>query len=139
MGSTICFLVCGWNRFRPVRERQKGGANRRDPNQSQPALCTGDPSNFGNGCGGAGGCGAILALRVGQDVSRWARTHQHAAGSVRSGRDIRIALSGATVAVKHRLDLFGVLVLSFAGGNSGGIARDVIIGATPPEAISDWR
>jgi uncharacterized membrane protein YeiH len=49
------------------------------------------------------------------------------------------ALSGAAVAVKHRLDLFGVLVLSFAAGNSGGIARDVMIGAVPPAAISDWR
>ncbi|HET9742403.1 MAG TPA: trimeric intracellular cation channel family protein [Terriglobales bacterium] len=49
------------------------------------------------------------------------------------------ALSGATVGVKHRLDLFGVLVLSFAAGNSGGIARDVMIGANPPAAISDWR
>lgn len=33
------------------------------------------------------------------------------------------ALSGASAGVKHRLDLFGVLVLSFAAGNSGGIAR----------------
>src|SRR4051812_23381697 len=49
------------------------------------------------------------------------------------------ALSGATAAVKHRLDLFGVLVLSFAAGNSGGIARDVMIGAVPPAAINDWR
>src|SRR3954453_19768000 len=49
------------------------------------------------------------------------------------------ALSGATAAVKHRLDLFGVLVLSFAAGNSGGIARDVMIGAAPPAAIRDWR
>src|SRR5690348_17544728 len=49
------------------------------------------------------------------------------------------ALSGATAAVRHRLDLFGVLVLSFAAGNSGGIARDVMIGAVPPAAISDWR
>jgi uncharacterized membrane protein YeiH len=49
------------------------------------------------------------------------------------------ALSGATAAVKHRLDLFGVLVLSFAAGNSGGIARDVMIGALPPAAIGDWR
>jgi|SRR5262249_29585940 len=49
------------------------------------------------------------------------------------------ALSGATSGVKHRLDLFGVLVLSFAAGNSGGIARDVMIGAAPPVAISDWR
>ena len=49
------------------------------------------------------------------------------------------ALSGATAGVKHRLDIFGVLVLSFAAGNSGGIMRDVMIGATPPAAINDWR
>lgn len=49
------------------------------------------------------------------------------------------ALSGATTGVKHRLDLFGVLVLSFAAGNSGGIARDVMVGAIPPAAIADWR
>ena len=49
------------------------------------------------------------------------------------------ALSGATAGVKHKLDLFGVLVLSFAAGNSGGIARDVMIGAHPPAAVADWR
>lgn len=49
------------------------------------------------------------------------------------------ALSGGMDGVKHRLDLFGVLVLSFAAGNSGGILRDVMIGAVPPAAISDWR
>jgi uncharacterized membrane protein YeiH len=31
------------------------------------------------------------------------------------------------------------LVLSFAAANSGGIARDVLIGAIPPSAIRDWR
>jgi uncharacterized membrane protein YeiH len=49
------------------------------------------------------------------------------------------ALSGAVAGVKHGLDLFGVLVLSFAAGNAGGIARDLLIGAVPPAAISDWR
>ena len=49
------------------------------------------------------------------------------------------ALSGAAAGVKRRLDLFGVLVLSFAAGNSGGIFRDLLIGAIPPAAISDWR
>jgi uncharacterized membrane protein YeiH len=49
------------------------------------------------------------------------------------------ALSGATAGVRHRLDLFGVLVLSFAAGNSGGIARDVMLGAAPPLAVGDWR
>jgi uncharacterized membrane protein YeiH len=49
------------------------------------------------------------------------------------------ALSGAVAGVKHRVDLFGVLVLSFAAGNAGGLTRDVLLGATPPPAISDWR
>ena len=49
------------------------------------------------------------------------------------------ALSGAMAAMTHRLDLFGVLSLSFAAGNAGGITRDLIIGATPPAAIDDWR
>jgi len=48
------------------------------------------------------------------------------------------ALSGATKAVQHRLDFFGVLVLCFAAGNSGGISRDIMIGALPPAAIGDW-
>lgn len=49
------------------------------------------------------------------------------------------ALSGAAEGGKHRLDLFGVLVLSFAAATSGGIVRDVLIGSTPPAAISDLR
>ncbi len=49
------------------------------------------------------------------------------------------ALSGAMAGVKNRLDIFGVLVLSFAAANTGGIVRDVLIGAIPPGAISDWH
>ena len=49
------------------------------------------------------------------------------------------ALSGALAGVKRALDLFGVLVLSFAAANSGGITRDVLIGAVPPGAVNDWR
>src|SRR5204863_3529335 len=49
------------------------------------------------------------------------------------------ALSGAMAGIRHRLDLFGVLVLSFAAGNAGGLTRDALLGATPPPAISDWR
>ena len=49
------------------------------------------------------------------------------------------ALSGAVAGVKNRLDLFGVLVLSFAAANTGGITRDVLIGAVPPGAVSDWH
>jgi uncharacterized membrane protein YeiH len=49
------------------------------------------------------------------------------------------ALSGAAAGVKERLDLFGVLVLSFAAASAGGVMRDLLIGAVPPAAISDWR
>jgi len=48
-------------------------------------------------------------------------------------------LSGGLAGVRHRLDVFGVLVLSYAAGNAGGIARDVLIGGVPPAAIADWR
>lgn len=49
------------------------------------------------------------------------------------------ALSGAMAGVRHRLDIFGVLVLAFAAGTAGGMTRDVLIGAEPPAALADWR
>ncbi len=49
------------------------------------------------------------------------------------------AVSGATAGMRQRLDMFGVLVLAFAASTVGGIARDVLIGATPPAALVDWR
>jgi uncharacterized membrane protein YeiH len=49
------------------------------------------------------------------------------------------AISGALVATRHRLDLFGVLVLAFAAATAGGIVRDVLLGATPPGSLVDWR
>jgi uncharacterized membrane protein YeiH len=49
------------------------------------------------------------------------------------------ALSGAMAGLKHRFDLFGVLVLAFAAATLGGIMRDLLIGAVPPPGISDWR
>lgn len=64
-------------------------------------------------------------------------------GSLQFGLDLTgtfvFALSGAMAGVKRKLDLFGVLVLSFAAANTGGIIRDVVIGAVPPAAINDWR
>ncbi len=48
-------------------------------------------------------------------------------------------LSGGLAAARHRLDLFGILVLSFAAATFGGITRDVLIGAIPPASIQDWR
>lgn len=49
------------------------------------------------------------------------------------------ALTGGLVAVKKRLDLFGVLVLAASAALGGGVLRDLLIGDTPPVGISDWR
>jgi uncharacterized membrane protein YeiH len=49
------------------------------------------------------------------------------------------AMRGAALGIRHKLDLFGVLVLSFVAATAGGMTRDVLIGATPPAAIVDWR
>jgi uncharacterized membrane protein YeiH len=49
------------------------------------------------------------------------------------------ALSGAVAAVKRELDIFGVLVLAFVAATTGGIIRDVLIGAVPPASLVDWR
>ncbi|HTZ79183.1 MAG TPA: trimeric intracellular cation channel family protein [Stellaceae bacterium] len=49
------------------------------------------------------------------------------------------AAEGALAAIGGHLDLFGVLVLGFATALGGGVARDVLIGAIPPQALKDWR
>ena len=47
-------------------------------------------------------------------------------------------ISGGLAAVRARLDLFGVVVLSAVVGLAGGITRDLLIG-TPPATFRDWR
>ncbi|MBA3810371.1 MAG: TRIC cation channel family protein [Caulobacteraceae bacterium] len=49
------------------------------------------------------------------------------------------ALQGAGRAMDARLDLLGVLVISFAASLGGGILRDLLIDAAPPQALRDWR
>jgi hypothetical protein len=49
------------------------------------------------------------------------------------------ALSGALVAIRSHLDVFRVLVLAYATALAGGVTRDVLIGAIPPQGTSDWR
>ena len=49
------------------------------------------------------------------------------------------AVSGALLAVQHRLDVFGVVILATAAAVGGGIARDVLLGALPPAALTDAR
>ena len=49
------------------------------------------------------------------------------------------AVEGAAAGVAAGLDLFGLLVVSFATALGGGIVRDLLIGDIPPVGISDWR
>lgn len=46
------------------------------------------------------------------------------------------AVSGALRAVRHRLDLLGIMVLAVATGVGGGMIRDMLLGATPVAALS---
>jgi uncharacterized membrane protein YeiH len=49
------------------------------------------------------------------------------------------AIEGATAAVTGDLDLLGLMVLAFATALAGGITRDLLIGAVPPQSLRDWR
>jgi uncharacterized membrane protein YeiH len=49
------------------------------------------------------------------------------------------AISGAMLAVKKRMDIFGVLVLAFITAVTGGVVRDLLIGAVPPDAFRSWH
>ena len=48
-------------------------------------------------------------------------------------------LTGGILAVRKKMDLFGVLVLSVATGLGGGVMRDLILGRVPPTTVVDWR
>lgn len=49
------------------------------------------------------------------------------------------ALEGGLVAIGVGLDPVGVLVICFVSALGGGLIRDVLTGALPPAAVSDWR
>jgi uncharacterized membrane protein YeiH len=49
------------------------------------------------------------------------------------------AVEGAMAAEKGNLDVLGAMVLAFATALGGGIIRDLLIGAIPPNSIRDWR
>jgi uncharacterized membrane protein YeiH len=49
------------------------------------------------------------------------------------------AIEGALSAMRGGLDLLGVMVISFVAALGGGVIRDLLIGAAPPNAIRDWR
>lgn len=47
------------------------------------------------------------------------------------------AASGAWVAVRHRMDLFGVLVLGLVTAVGGGTLRDLLVGDLPPFSLQN--
>lgn len=49
------------------------------------------------------------------------------------------AVSGAVAAGGRRLDLFGVVFVSYVTACGGGVIRDLALGAVPPVGLSDWR
>jgi uncharacterized membrane protein YeiH len=49
------------------------------------------------------------------------------------------AVEGAMAGIRAQLDLLGLLVISFATALGGGMIRDVLIGAIPPNSVRDWR
>ena len=49
------------------------------------------------------------------------------------------ALSGNLLAARKDIDITGGLVLGLLAGLGGGIIRDVLLGATPPGSLVDWR
>jgi uncharacterized membrane protein YeiH len=49
------------------------------------------------------------------------------------------AIEGAITAIDSNLDFLGIMVLAFVTALGGGILRDVLIGAVPPQALRDWR
>lgn len=51
---------------------------------------------------------------------------------------IAFAMSGALQAVGKRMDVVGICSLGIVTAVGGGILRDVLIGAVPPAALTDW-
>lgn len=49
------------------------------------------------------------------------------------------AIEGAMAGISAELDLLGLLVVAFATALGGGMIRDVLIGAIPPNSVRDWR
>ncbi len=50
---------------------------------------------------------------------------------------VAFALSGAAVAARKHMDMFGVNILALVTAMGGGIIRDIIIGTTPPMAFQN--
>lgn len=49
------------------------------------------------------------------------------------------AIEGALAGIRAELDLIGLLVVAFSTALGGGMIRDLLIGAIPPNSVRDWR
>jgi uncharacterized membrane protein YeiH len=49
------------------------------------------------------------------------------------------AVEGALAGIGAELDLLGLMVVAFATALGGGMIRDLLIGAVPPNSVRDWR
>jgi uncharacterized membrane protein YeiH len=49
------------------------------------------------------------------------------------------AVEGALAGIGAELDLLGLMVVAFATALGGGMIRDLLIGAIPPNSVRDWR
>jgi uncharacterized membrane protein YeiH len=49
-----------------------------------------------------------------------------------------LAIQGASIGAEKNLDFLGVMVISLVTAMGGGIARDLLVGEHPPEALRGW-
>jgi uncharacterized membrane protein YeiH len=49
------------------------------------------------------------------------------------------AVEGGLAAIDSDLDILGLAVIAFATSLGGGMIRDLLIGAIPPNSVRDWR
>jgi uncharacterized membrane protein YeiH len=49
------------------------------------------------------------------------------------------AIEGAMAGIRAELDVLGLMVVAFATALGGGMIRDLLIGAVPPNSVRDWR
>ncbi|MGW0248092.1 trimeric intracellular cation channel family protein [Nocardia goodfellowii] len=76
---------------------------------------------------------AVADLMLGQ-------LHSAVQAAQRSGEllgVIAFATSGALLAVRKNLDIFGMAVLACSTALGGGVIRDLLVGRTPPAAFTD--
>ncbi len=55
------------------------------------------------------------------------------------GSVLVFAIEGAMAGIRAELDVLGLMVVAFATALGGGLIRDVLIGAIPPNSVRDWR